>query len=321
MKLGVLTALFGEQSLEKALDTIAEIGVEAVEFGTGNFVGNVHCNPNVLLESGSKLKEFKETVEKRGLFISAFSCHGNPLHPQEAVAQEHRQAIRSTILLAEELGVERINTFAGLPGSSDSDKYPNWVTCPWPTYFSEIVKWQWEEKIIPFWKEEVKFARAHKMSKICFEMHPGESVHSPEKLLKLRDAVGEEICCNFDPSHLFWQGIDPITAIKKLGESIQHVHAKDTRVDAGNTSLNGILDTKQYSDEANRSWIFRTVGYGHGYDFWKDLVSTLRLIGYDYVLSIEHEDSLMSSKEGLQKAVTFLKEVMLSEKPGEMWWA
>ena len=320
MKLGVLTALFQDQSLEKALDIITELGVEAVEIGTGNFPGNAHCNPSILLEDRGKLKDFKRLIEEHNLFISALSCHGNPLHPDKSFAREHREVIHQTILLAERLEVERVNCFAGCPGSSDSDKYPNWVTCPWPPYYPEILKWQWKEKIIPYWKKMVKFVRKHKV-KICLEMHPGDSVYSPERLLKLREAVGEEIGCNFDPSHLFWQGIDPIAAVRKLGNAIYHVHAKDTKIDPINCSVNGVLDTKPYSDEMNRSWIFRTVGYGHSYDFWKNFVSTLGLVGYDYVLSIEHEDSLMSAKEGLEKVVGFLKEVIIREKPGQMWWA
>ncbi len=320
MKLGVFTALFQDQSLEKALDILAGFGVDAVEIGTGGFVGNTHCNPRKLLESDSKLKEFKKTVEDKGLFISALSCHGNALHPQESIAKAHREAFCSTVLLAEKLGVERINTFAGCPGSSDEDKNPNWITCPWPPYFSETVKWQWEKKIIPYWREEAILLKKHGV-KVCLEMHPGDSVYCPEKLLKLREAVGEEIGCNFDPSHLFWQGIDPILAVRKLGEAIYHVHAKDTKINLFNSRVNGVLDTKPYSDEINRSWIFRTVGYGHSYDFWKEFLSTLRLVGYDDVLSIEHEDSLMSAKEGVEKAVSFLREIMIREKTGEMWWA
>ena len=320
MKLGVFTVLFQDQPFEKALDTVGEFGVDAIEVGTGGFVGNAHCDPAALLADDAKLQAFRKAVEQRNLFISAFSCHGNPLHPDPAFAEEHHRDFRNTVLLAEKLGVERVNAFAGLPGGCETDTMPNWVTCPWPPYFSEMVKWQWEAKVIPFWKEEIAFCRQHGLKKICFEMHPGESVYNPEKLLTLREAVGEEICCNFDPSHLFWQGIDPIAAIRRLGDAIQHVHAKDSLVDPLNASVSGVLDTKSYADEINRAWIFRTVGYGHDLKFWKDFVSTLRLIGYDYVLSIEHEDSLMSSREGLGKAVEFLKPVILTEQPGAMWW-
>jgi len=321
MKLGVFAVLFGEMSLEETLDYIKKSGLETVELGTGNYPGNKHCNPAELLADEDKIKRFKEAIEKRGLEISGFSCHGNPLHPNKTIATNHQNVQHQTILLAEKLGVPRVITFSGCPGDCENSKYPNWVTCPWPDDYAEILKWQWEEKVIPFWKKEVAFAREHKVNQIALEMHPGFVVYNPETVLKLRDAAGEEIGANLDPSHLFWQGIDPIAAVKRLNKSIFYVHAKDTKIDAINTSINGVLDTKPYSDEINRSWIFRTVGYGHTQSFWKDFVSALRLVGYEDVLSIEHEDSLMSTNEGFQKAVKFLREIILSEEKGKIYWA
>ena len=153
-------------------------------------------------------------------------------------------------------------------------------------------------------------------------MHPGFCVYNPETLLKLRAAVGDVIGANLDPSHLIWQGIDPVMAIRALEGAIYHVHAKDTKVDKYNTAVNGVLDTKHYGDEIHRSWIFRTVGYGNNEEFWRAFVSNLRLCGYDKVLSIEHEDSLMTIDEGLKKAVEFLDKVMIKEeKPTGMRWA
>ena len=321
MKLGVFAVLFGEKSLEEMLDYIQKSGLEAVELGTGNYPGNKHCNPAELLKDENKVKRLKEAVEKRGLEISALSYHGNPLHPDKTIATAHREVQHQTILLAEKLGVPRIITFSGCPGDCENSKYPNWVTCPWPEDYAEILKWQWEEKVIPFWKREAAFAREHNVNQIALEMHPGFVVYNPETLLKLRKAAGEEIGANLDPSHLFWQGINPIVAAKKLGKAIFYVHAKDTKIDSANTSVNGVLDTKPYTNEINRSWIFRTVGYGHASSFWKDFVSTLRLVGYDDVLSIEHEDSLMFTNEGFQKAVKFLKEIILSEEKGKVYWA
>ena len=321
MKLGVFSVLFGEKSLEEALDYIKKSGLEAVEIGTGNYPGNKHCNPAELLADESKIKRLKAAIEKRGLEISGLSCHGNPLHPDKTIATLHQEVQHQTILLAEKLGVDRIITFSGCPGDCENSKYPNWVTCPWPDDYTEILKWQWEEKVTPFWRKEAEFAKKHGIHQIALEMHPGFVVYNTETLLKLRGAAGEEIGANFDPSHLFWQGIDPIAAVRKLGKTIFHIHAKDTKIDSANTSINGVLDTKAYSDEINRSWIFRAVGYGHTYSFWKDFVSTLRLVGYDGVLSIEHEDSLMSTNEGFQKAVRFLKEIILSEEKGKIYWA
>ncbi|MCX6375447.1 MAG: sugar phosphate isomerase/epimerase, partial [Armatimonadetes bacterium] len=276
---------------EKALDYVAKVGAEAVEIGTGNWPGTAHCDTDKLLASDEARKKFLKAVESRGLVISALSCHGNPLHPDKKIAKSNHDVHRKTVELAQKLGIERVINFSGCPGDSPNAKSPNWVTCPWPPDFSEIVKWQWEDVVIPYWKKEAKFAKDHGV-KVCFEMHPGFVVYNPETLLKLRNACGDALGCNFDPSHLFWQGIDPVYAIRKLGDAIYHVHAKDCKIDPINTLTNGVLDTKNYTDEINRSWIFRTVGYGHDYQIWEDIVSNLRMVGYDWVLSIEHEDSL-----------------------------
>jgi len=319
MKLGVLTALFGNQPLEKVLEYVKDTGLDAIELGAGNYAPKNHCDPDILLNDDKEFDRFKKLIADSGLIISALSCHGNPLHPNADFAMKNREAQHKAILLAEKLGLDVVNGFSGCPGDSDSSKYPNWVTCPWPSDFLEILEWQWEKKVIPFWREENDFLKEHGV-KMALEMHPGFVVYNTETLLRLRETAGEQIGANFDPSHLFWQGIDPIASIRKLGKAIFHVHAKDTRVCPFNTLVNGVLDTKHYSDEINRSWIFRTVGYGHDYSFWKDFVSNLRMVGYDGVLSIEHEDSLMSANEGLMKAVAFLKQVILTEKLGAMWW-
>lgn len=320
MRLGVFLALFGDQELDTALDYIQKVGVDTVEVGTGNYPGEKHCRPAELLGNKDAQKQFLEKFEKRGISISALSCHANPIHPDEAVAKAHAEVQRNTIQLAGELGINQINTFSGCPGGGPGDKTPNWVTCPWPDDFLKILDWQWNEVIIPFWKKESQFAREHGV-KVALEMHPGFVVYNPETMLRLRAAAGDNIGCNFDPSHLWWQGMDPIAAIRELGEAIYHVHAKDVNVDPINTSKNGVLDTKHYGKELQRSWIFRTVGYGHDELFWRNFVSTLRMIGYDHAISIEHEDSLMSTSEGLTKAIEVLQRVLLTEKTGEMWWA
>jgi sugar phosphate isomerase/epimerase len=319
MKVGLFTALFAKQSLEDVIKKIKPLGIRTIELGTGNYPGAPHLKLEWLSNS-SKIKELKKKLDDNGISISALSCHGNPLHPNKKISEEHAEVNRKTILMAEKLGVTRVIDFSGCPGDSDDARYPNWVTTPWPPDFLDMLAWQWEKKVIPFWKKRAKFADDHGV-RIAIEMHPGFVAYSPETLLKLRDAAGPAIGCNFDPSHMFWQGIDPCAAVRRLGEAVFHVHAKDTRMYDVNFRVNGVLDTKPYKDEKNRSWIFRTVGYGHGADFWSDLVSTLQMIGYDDVLSIEHEDSLMSIEEGLTKAANFLNQLVIKEKLQEMWWA
>ena len=321
MKLVVFTTLLSNLPFEEALKYFKSLGIEMVEIGCGGYPGNAHANPDELLENSAKLEDFKALVKNYDVEISALSCHGNPVHPNKQIAAEFDRTIRQTILLAEKLGIHQINTFSGCPGDYEGAKYPNWVTCPWPDDFGTILNWQWNEVLIPYWKNTVAFAKNHGVDKIAFELHPGFCVYNTESMLKIRNAVGPEIGANLDPSHLIWQGMEPVAVIRALGDAIFHFHAKDTKVDKYNTAVNGVLDTKPYSDEINRSWIFRSLGYGNDYSYWKDIISNLRMVGYDYALSIEHEDSLMSQNEGLEKAVEFLKGVLIKENPAEMWWA
>ena len=219
------------------------------------------------------------------------------------------------------MGVGTVITFSGCPGDHPGAKYPNWVTCPWPEDFLNVLDYQWNDVLIPYWKDAVRFAKSHGINKIALEMHPGFCVYNPYTLLKLRGAVGDAIGANFDPSHLFWQGIEPCEAIKELKDCIFHFHAKDTKLDRRNVAVNGVLDTRHYGDILERSWVFRTVGYGNSEAEWREIMSTLAAVGYDGAISIEHEDALMSVTEGLEKAIAFLKGVIIKEKPGEMWWA
>jgi sugar phosphate isomerase/epimerase len=319
MKIGVFSVLLADLPLEAALQKIAALNIRTVELGTGNYPGDAHCNPSIL-ENPAQLTEFKKKLDAAGFQVSALSCHGNPLHPDPAHAKHDSEVNRKTILLAEKLGIPVVIDFSGCPGDSPTSKKPNWVTCPWPPDYLDILKWQWDEVVAPYWKERAKFAADHGV-KIAVEMHPGFVVYNPETLLKLRAIAGPQIGCNYDPSHMFWQGIDPVRAIRVLGDAIFHVHAKDTQIYDANLPLRGVLDTNHYSDVRNRAWVFRTCGYGHDAGWWKEFISTLRMYGYDGTLSIEHEDSLMSAGEGLRKAAEFLNGIVISEQPGAAWWA
>ena len=322
MKLSVLSNCYGTKTLDETLAIFKNLGVEAVEIGAGGYPGKAHCNPAELLADEKKYSEFMATFEKYGIEPCALSCHGNAVHPNKEIAAGFEADFNDAILLAEKMGIDTIITFSGCPGDHEGAKYPNWVTCPWPEDYLAILDYQWNEVLIPYWKEKVKFANAHGVTKIALEMHPGFCVYNPETLLRLRAEVGDTIGANFDPSHLIWQGMDIVAAIRELKGAIYHFHAKDTRIDPINTGKNGVLDTKHYGDELNRAWVFRAVGYGNDVKYWKDIASALRLVGYDKVMSIEHEDSLMSIDEGLAKAVEVLKQVIMKDpKPSTMSWA
>jgi sugar phosphate isomerase/epimerase len=323
LKLGVFTVLYQDLPFEEMLDKIVSLGLNAVELGTGTYPGNKHCNPDELLEDEGKLRQFKKALEKRNLIISGLSFHGNPLHPNKRFAKQSHEAWKKTVLLAEKIEVPVVNGFSGCPGDHDDAKFPNWVTCSWPPEYLEILDWQWEEVVIPYWKEEAEFAKSHGINQIAFEMHPGFVVYNPETLLKLRERVGPMIGANYDPSHLIWQGIDPVESIKVLGRenAIFHFHAKDTYLDTANIKINGVLDTKHYSKVLDRSWTFRTIGYGQSEKIWRDMISALRAIGYNHAISIEHEDLLTSVDEGLSKAIDLLQGILFKEEQSKMWWA
>jgi sugar phosphate isomerase/epimerase len=320
MKIGVFSILFNDLSLDDTLDYFSGIGVEAVEIGTGGYSKSNHCDVAELLGSKQKVEEYKCKFKKRNMFISALSTHGNPVHPDKEYAAQHHKEFENTVLIAEKLGIDTVLLASGCPGGCPNDQTPNWVSCAWPEDFLRILDYQWNEVLIPYWKKATAFAREHGVTKLAIEPHPGFNVYNTETLLRLRNAVGKEIGVNFDPSHFFWQGIDPVQAIMTFGDSIFHVHAKDTYLNNRNIQINGVLDAKPYSAFIERSWIFRTVGYGHPEEIWRNMISALAAIGYDYVLSIEHEDCLMTREEGLAKAMDFLKKVVIRDAVIKKWW-
>jgi sugar phosphate isomerase/epimerase len=321
MQLGLFTPIFNVlifQELLKELKRYPQIRM--LELGTGGWSGSSHLDLDELLDNTVKIAEYKARLTDAGLGISALSCHGNPVHPDEAIARRDASLLEKTILLAGQMEVPVVVTFSGCPGGSAHDRTPNWIIAAWPPEYQKALEWQWSEKLIPFWQGAAKWSAASGV-KIAIEAHPGFSVYNPETLLRLRSATGKNIGINLDPSHLWWQGMEIPNVIETLGSAIFHFHAKDVAVFPSQIALNGVLDTKSYRRITERSWLFRTVGWGHSEFEWKQIISSLRLSGYDYVLSIEHEDALASTHEGLTSAVELLTRVLLQEPQVESWWA
>jgi sugar phosphate isomerase/epimerase len=321
MKLGVMAGGIAGLGWDRALEYCKKLGLDAIELPCSALARKPLIQAEEVLNSTALQQKIKDDLARAGLTLSALSCHGNAVHPDPAEAKKHEQAHDLAVRLAPRLGVNVVCTFSGCPGGAPGDRTPNWVTCPWPAEFSRILEYQWNEVLVPFWRRKSAEARNEGV-RIAFEAHPGFAVYNPETILKLRSLAGDNLGANLDPSHFFWQGIDPIEAARVLGDAgaIYHVHAKDTAIDPHNTRIHGVLDTKSYGDLHRRSWVFRTCGYGHGDEFWKPFVSMLRAKGYDGALSIEHEDSYMGWDEGFQKAVTYLRGVLIHEPAVEPWW-
>ncbi|WP_135363244.1 sugar phosphate isomerase/epimerase family protein [Halosimplex halophilum] len=321
MDVGVLTVALGGESLDDAFAYLADQGVDAVELGCGGFVGDDHLPREEYLDDEDAQAELQALLDEHDLYVSALATHNNPLHPDDERADRADTELREAIELADQLGVDAVTTFSGLPAGSPAGEVPNWITAPWPNEHHEAHQYQWEVAE-EYWSDLAEHAKAHDVE-VGIEMHPNMLVYEPTGMLELRERTNEYVGANFDPSHLFWQGIDITEAIRFLGEedAIHHFHAKDTKVYEANSRVKGVLDTEPYTEEPDRSWLFRSIGYGHGEEFWKDVVSTLRMIDYDGALSIEHEDSLTSPNEGLEKAIDVLQRSVFETTPGDAYWA
>lgn len=307
MKIGMLTDSLQDFGFEEMLTAAANLKIACLEFGCGNWSTAPHIRLDELLEQEKSRRNFLAAIADHGLTISALNCSGNPLHPGAEGKRQH-EVTEKTFRLARLLGVDRIVMMSGLPGGP-GDANPNWITTSWPPECSVILDYQWNEKVIPYWRGLSSFAREQGIGQICLELHGNQVVYNPFTLRRLREAVGPIVGANYDPSHPLWMGADPLAAIRALGSAIYYVHAKDTRIEPIAAGIDGVLDTRPASEPAQRSWNYVTLGYGHGEDWWRQFCSALRMVGYDDVLSIEHEDSLLSPYEGVRKAVDLLRNV------------
>jgi sugar phosphate isomerase/epimerase len=312
MKIGMLTDSLGGLDFDAVLDAAAGLGIECLEFGCGNWSSAPHLNLDSLLDNAAERRMFLDKISEHKLSISALNCSGNPLHPG-AEGQRHHDITLKTIRLAALLGVDHVVMMSGLPGGP-GDANPNWIVTEWPPECARILDYQWNDKLIPYWRDLVEFSRGVGVTRLCLELHGHQAVYNPRTLHRLRDAVGETVGANYDPSHPLWMGADPLAAVRALGSAIYYVHAKDTRIEPGPAGIDGLLETRPFTRAAERSWNYVTLGYGHGEDWWRQFCSALRMVGYDGVLSIEHEDALMAPLEGVRRSVDLLRRVAFFEK-------
>jgi sugar phosphate isomerase/epimerase len=310
MKIGMITDSLGNLGFDEMLDAAAELGLETLEFACGNWSSAPHLKLDAMLESESARREFVAKVADRGLSIAALNCSGNPLHPGETGKRHHAVTLK-TFRLAKLLQVDRIVMMSGLPGGP-GDANPNWIVTDWPPECQSILRYQWEDVMIPYWRDLVVEAHKHGLRKLCLELHGHQAVYNPTTLHRLRGAVGETVGANYDPSHPMWMGADPIAAVRALGSAIYYVHAKDTRVEPVPAGIDGILDPRAPDRFAERSWNYITLGYGHGETWWRQFCAALKMVGYDDVLSIEHEDMMMSPMEGMRKSVDILRKAAVN---------
>ncbi|UOQ95790.1 sugar phosphate isomerase/epimerase [Halobacillus shinanisalinarum] len=307
MKTGLVTDILSYMPFEKMLDTCKELGIETIELGCGNWSNAPHLDLDGLLDSSYQRRQFLETIESRGLEISALNCSGNQLEPTEQ-GEKHAEVVEKTFKLAGLLGVKTVVMMSGCPSARPEDRVPNWITHPiLPPHF-ETLDWQWNEVAFPYWERAVKVAKDSGVEKIAIENLGFNLVHNPETLLKLRNEVGEMVGMNLDPSHLFWMGGDPIAAARTLGNAIHHVHAKDVRIERGVNDVNGLIDVKPMESFADRSWNYVALGYGHSVKYWKEFFTVVKMMGYEGAIVLEMEDLTMDPLTGVKKSMDVLRD-------------
>ena len=324
MKLGAYTACLHDRSLPDTLKILGECGLTSAEINAGGFVPAPHLPIQQILASAGAREDYLGQFEQAGIALTGLNVNGNPLNPLPDVGPKHAEDLRRAIEVAGRLGVRRVVAMSGLPGSDPAARYPSWVVNPWDSQYLDVLDYQWQEVAVPFWREIDARARDAGV-KVCIEMHPHNIVFNPPTLERLVNEIGAtNVGAEMDPSHLFWQGIDPVAAIERLGSLVYHAAAKDTLIHQENCRVYGVLDDRHARAPAEQNpvnlggrntltrwpddaaWEFVAVGRGHDVDFWVRFLRALHAVDPDIAVNIEHEDRAFDQVEGLRQAAETL---------------
>lgn len=307
MELGLYTDSLPDHTFEEALDVAARVGATAIEIATGGQSSAPHLRIDELLGDARRSAAFLDAFTSRGLRIAALNCSAWPLHP--TLGEGHVALIRKTIRLASELGVSKIVSMSGSPGDGPASSVVNFVWYPWPAESMALLDRQWDAGIA-LWRDLAAETEAAGIDAIAFELHPLHLVYNVPTFERMRDAIGPVIGVNLDPSHLFWQGMDPLAVIGALGGAVKHVHLKDTEIVADQVAIAGVLDQRPFEDPSRRGWVFRTPGAVHDRSWWTTFVDALRDVGYDGALAIENEDPYLPAESAVEEAARFLRPII-----------
>ena len=314
-----MSASMLDRSWEAMLDAAVAHGVGQIDACAGGHIPTTHYDPRSLASDGEALRRFRATLEERGLRLCSFSCHGNPIHPDPERAASDHEDFAATCSIASALGVRHVSLLAGLPAGAPGDVTPNWIVNSAFPGLDETYEWQWEQRVLPYWRRAAELADDHGVL-LCIEPHSADVVYNTPTFLRLREEVGPTIAMNFDPSHLWWQGMDPLAVVGEVGEAIATCHVKDALLDGRRIARDGALSPVGYDRWDERPWAFATPGYGHSELFWRQLVLALRRVGYAGTLSIECEDPFLAPDDTLAASVEVLRPMLPARPaPGVDW--
>jgi sugar phosphate isomerase/epimerase len=313
MKLGLLSDPLGDLPLPAALDRARALGATGVEVATGGWSAAPHCDAGALLGDAAARAGFAAAFEARGLAIAALHLPGNPLHP---VDRAQGDALARCIRLAGALGVETVTTHSGLPAGAPGDETPCWITTAWPPEVQEVLRYQWEEVLIPYWSGVAALARENGVKRIALEMAGQQCVYSGPALLRLREEVGPVIGAALNPAQLLWMGADPLAAPGMLGEALFHVYARDLLANPRQQAAQTLLDTRPFADPAARAWAPVALGIGQDPGWWRRLCYQLRMAGFEGWLSLAQEDAVLDPQPALAQGMALLQP-LVGEPPAD----
>ena len=308
MQIGLLTDAFDHLSLTQTLAWCAERDLYSVELGTCGYSGTPHANLAELSASSEARSALLSEIADHGLKLGALNASGNPLHPNTDISDKHAAGMRDTVKLAQELGVAKVVAMSGTPGGPGGGNWPVFAGGAWLPDMEGLWDWQWENAIKPFWSEFSTWSASVAPDvTVCLELHPGTAIYNSESYHQLREVTGPNVVVNLDPSHFWWQGMDPITVINDLPGAIGWSHGKDTLIRADRMATIGALDYLWPRAADQMSWHFAAVGGGHSTEYWVGLIAALQAARYDDTISIEHEDPNLTSEAGVQASLDGLR--------------
>jgi sugar phosphate isomerase/epimerase len=320
VEIALMSASMLDRSWDATLDAAAAHGIRQIEACAGGHIPTVHYDPVRLADDAEALARFRASLDERELRLCSLSCHGNPLHPDPERAASDHEDFLATCRLASRLEVRYVSLLAGLPAGGPKDHTPNWIVNSAFPGLGEVYRWQWEARVLPYWREAAGIADDHGV-RLCIEPHSADVVYNTPTFMRLRDEIGPTIGMNFDPSQLWWQGIDPIAVVETVGDAIYTCHVKDALLDARRIARDGVASPADYDRWDERPWSFSTPGYGHSELFWRRLIIALRRAGYSGTLSIECEDPFLTPDDTLAASVELLRRVLPAEPPPPVDWA
>ena len=312
MKIGVFSDSLAKLPRREMFAWCAERGITDVELGVGAW--GPWPRPHLDLATIGERKERDKLageLKEHGLRLAAVNGAGNLLHPDPVKRKDAQTRFRAAVDLAVAFGVKRVVTMSGCPagpGGGGLGIFPCWATS---ADDERLFDWQMENEIGPFWRQTSDWlAKEAPEVMVCLEMHAGLTVFNAASFEVLTGYVGRNIGLNMDPSHFWWQGIDPLTVVEAFGDRIGWMHGKDTLLYPERIRQHGVLHFAPPSDPSKAPWHFAPVGEGRADAEWTALINAVRKAGYDDVISIEHEDPRYDGEEGTSRSIAGLRRAL-----------